>query len=94
QIWIVWVVMTGVLLLTILIGLLTTAVGLQGENVLAELRGFLETSRGRLVDWQKQLAEPVIEAEPLIEAEYVEVDDIEASVTTDDLDGSQTMIEK
>ncbi|MEW6210827.1 MAG: hypothetical protein AB1631_20850, partial [Acidobacteriota bacterium] len=42
QIWIVWVVMTGVLLLTILIGLLTTAVGLQGENVLAELRGFLE----------------------------------------------------
>jgi hypothetical protein len=63
QIWILWLVITGILLLTILIALFTTSLGVHGGNALAEVRAFSESAKQDLARWQGELSQPVIEAE-------------------------------
>lgn len=73
QIWILWVVMTGILLLTILIALFTASVGVHGENALSEVRIFSEDARRDLTNWKGQLLQPVLEAKVVeVEAKVVE----------------------
>jgi hypothetical protein len=63
QLWILWLVMTGILLLTILIASFTTSLGVHGGNALTEVRAFSESARQDLIRWQAELSQPVIEAE-------------------------------
>lgn len=73
QIWILWVVMTGILLLTVLIALFTTSVGVHAESALSEVRTFSEDARRDLTLWRGQLMQPVIETQVVeVEAKVVE----------------------
>ena len=73
QLWILWVVMTGILLLTILIALFTTSVGVHSENALLQVRNFSEGARTDLILWKDRLSQPVLEAEVIdVEAKTVE----------------------
>lgn len=73
QIWILWVVMTGILLLTLLIALFTTSVGVHGDNALLEVRTFSEHARRDLNTWRGQLSQPIIETEVVdVEEKVVE----------------------
>lgn len=76
QLWILWVVMTGIMLLTILIALFTTSVSVHSENAFLQIRDFSESTRSGLTVWKEQLSRPVIEAEVI----DVEAKPVEASV--------------
>lgn len=63
QLWILWLVTTGILLLTILIALFTTSLGVHGGNALTEVRNFSEGAKRDLVTWRTELSRPVIDVE-------------------------------
>lgn len=66
QLWVVWLVMTGILFLTILITLFTTSFGFHGESAMSEMRNFSEQTRRDLVAWRTQLQQPVIDTEAIV----------------------------
>lgn len=61
QIWICLLVFTGVLMLTFLLSLVTTSVGMHNENLLSETRNFFEQAKQNVERWCKELSEPTIE---------------------------------
>lgn len=63
QLWILWVVMTGILLLTIQIALFTTSVGVHGEHAMLQVRSFSENAGTDLVLRNNRGSRPMFETE-------------------------------
>jgi hypothetical protein len=55
QLWIIWLVVTGILLLTVLIAFFTTSLGVQSESTVAEIRSFANRAASDLVRWREEL---------------------------------------
>ena len=68
QILIIWIVLTGVLLLTLLLATFTTSVGIHGETAMNSIRDSLESERRRFHDWKVNLeSEPDIPPEAIVQ---------------------------
>jgi hypothetical protein len=52
QIWIIWLLLTGILLLTILLAIFTTSVGVQGDRAISDIKKDLEEKRGKIKHWE------------------------------------------
>jgi hypothetical protein len=55
QILVIWNVLSGVLLLTLLIALFTTSVGMRADKAVSTISGHLDTERERYSGWLKTL---------------------------------------
>lgn len=69
ELWIVWQVMTGLLLLTGLITLFTSAMGIHSESTLKEIGEFFNQAKTDLTGWRNELNQPIID----IEAKTVDI---------------------
>lgn len=75
ELWIIWNVLTGILLLTVLITLFTSSVGIHGERVLSEINDFFKSIKEEITIWELRLKEPNIETtNEIIEIEVVNSD--------------------
>lgn len=71
QVLIAWMVLTGILLLTLLIALFTTSIGVHGESAIETLRNQITLERERYTEWLVELPEPEGSAEPDLENQLI-----------------------
>lgn len=74
QVWMVWIVMTGMLLLTVLIAMFTTSVGIHGEDALSNVKDALELERKRFLEWKELLSQNEVETGSVIDGEFRQLD--------------------
>jgi cell division protein FtsL len=74
QVWLVWMVLTGILLLTLLIATFTTAVGVYSENAVETIGQTLAHEKQRYSEWLNLLSETAADESPVDEDTVLEGD--------------------
>lgn len=61
QFWLIWLVLTGIIFLTVLVSMFTTSIGVHSESAVNQMQTYLQQTRSQLEEWKSMLTERNIE---------------------------------